>query len=71
MVEQEWMKFVSTGSVQDYLNYRGHQGSEGFRGDATLSMASDREHTGGSVRRNGAGHSADGHGAVSNPGGGI
>ena len=71
MVEQEWMKFVSTGSVQDYLSYRSHQGSEGFYGDATLTMAADKEHTSGSVSRDGAVHSSDGHGIVSNPSGVI
>ena len=66
MVTQEWTKFASTGSIQDDLNYKCH-GS----GDATLSMMADREQTGGSVRRNGADHNADGHGIIRSPGGRI
>ncbi len=66
MVTQEWTKFASTGSIQDYLSYKCH-GS----GDATLSMMADREQTGGSVRRNGADHNADGHDIIRSPGGRI
>ena len=68
MIEQEWMKFASTGSVKDYLSYKGHQEAEG---DATGSMLAGKNSTGRSVNGYGAGHRADGHGIVSSPGGGI
>ena len=71
MIEQEWMKFASTGSVKDYLNYKGHQGAEGIYGDATSSMLAGRNSTGRSVNGYGASHRADGYGVVSNPSGGI
>ena len=71
MVEQEWMKFASTGSIQDYLDYKCHQGTEGIYGGATDAMAADRENMGRSVDRYGADHSADGHGVIVNPSGGI
>ena len=63
MVEQEWMKFASTGSVQDYLSYRGHK--------EAWPIAEDRENRGRSVNRYGTEDSADGHGAASNASGGI
>lgn len=71
MVAQEWTKFASTGSIQDYLTYKCHGSGEGVRGDATLSMMADQEQTNGSVRRNGADHNADGHGIIRSPGGRI
>ncbi len=71
MIEQEWMKFASTGIVQDYLSYKGHQGAEGIYGDATASMMAGRDSTGGSVNRYGADHSVDGHGTFSSPSGGV
>lgn len=71
MVAQEWKKFASTGSIQDYLSYKCRRSNEGVSGDATLSMMADRDQTGGSVRRNGADHNADGHGIVRSPGGRI
>lgn len=71
MVEQEWMKFASTGSIQDYLNYRGRRDSEGVTGAATVSMMADREHISGSVKEYGTDHSADGHGVICSPGGRI
>ena len=46
MIEQEWMKFASTGSVKDYLNYKSHQEAEGIYGDATSSMLAGRNSTG-------------------------
>ena len=70
MVEQEWMKFASTGCIQDYLSYKSHQKAEGIYEDAAdLKMVS--ESTGRSVTGYGADHSADRHGAVSSPRGGI
>ena len=69
MVEQEWMKFASTGSVQDYLSYRSHQEAESVYGDATASMLAGRNSTGRSVKGYGSDHSADGYGAVSSPSG--
>ena len=71
MIEQEWMKFASTGSVKDYLNYKSHQEAEGIYGDATGAMLAGRNSTGRSVRGYGADHSADGHGVISNPSGGV
>ena len=71
MVEQEWMKFASTGSIQDYLNYKGCWNPAGVSGDATGFMAADREHISGSVKEYGADHSADGHGVIGRPGRGI
>lgn len=71
MIEQEWKRFVSTGSVQDYLNYKSHQEAEGIYGDATGAMLAGRNSTGRSVRGYGADHNADGHGAFSGPGRGI
>lgn len=68
MVDQEWMKFESTGSIQDYLSYKGHLDAEGIYGDATVSMAEGRSR---SVYRDGADHSADGHGVIRSPGGRI
>ncbi len=63
MVEQEWMKFASTGSVQDYLSYRCRLG-EDF-GEA------GRETMGRSVNRYGTEHSADGHGDICNSDRGV
>lgn len=71
MIEQEWKRFASTGSIQDYLNYKSCQEAEGINGDATSAMLAGRNSTGRSVNRYGADHSADGHGVVSGPGGGI
>lgn len=71
MIEQEWMKFASTGSIQDYLSYRNHQEAEGIYGDATASMMTDKESMGRSVSGYGTDHSADGHGVISSPGGRI
>lgn len=71
MIEQEWMKFASTGSVQDYLSYKSRQEAESIYGDATASMMAGRNSTGRSVKGYGADHSADGHGVISRPGGGI
>ncbi len=71
MVEQEWMKFASTGSVQDYLSYKCHQEAEGFYGGATDSLMTERENMGRSVDRYGTDHSADGHGVISNPSRGV
>ena len=71
MIEQEWMKFASTGSVRDYLSYKSHQEAEGIYGDATNSMLAGRNSTGRSVNSYGTGHRADGYGVVGIPGGGI
>lgn len=71
MIEQEWKRFASTGSIEDYLNYKSHQGAKGIYGDATDAMLAGRNSTGRSVNGNGADHNADWHGAVSGPGGGI
>ncbi|MEY8390099.1 hypothetical protein AALA98_01800 [Lachnospiraceae bacterium 45-W7] len=71
MIEQEWMKFASTGSIQDYLSYRCRQGTEGVYGDASSSMLAGTDTTGRSVNGYGTDHSADGHGVISSPGGGI
>lgn len=71
MIEQEWMKFASTGSVQDYLSYRSHQEAECVYGDATASMLAGRNGAGRSVNGYGADHSADGHGVIGRPGRGI
>lgn len=71
MIEQEWKRFASTGSIQDYLNYKSHQEAEGIYGDATGAMLAGRNSTGRSVKKNGADHSADGHGIVGGPGGGV
>lgn len=65
MIEPEWMKFESTGSVTDYLNYKGH-----MEGGATASMI-EQEEKGRSVAVYGTDHSADGHGVISSPGGRI
>ncbi len=71
MIEQEWKRFASTGSIHDYLNYKSHQEAEGIYGDATGAMLAGRDPIDRSVNIYGADHSADGHGAVSSPGGGI
>lgn len=71
MIEQEWMKFASTGSVKDYLNYKSHQEAEGIYGDATSSMLAGRNSTGRSENGYGAGHRTDRYGVGGNPGGGI
>lgn len=71
MIEQEWKKFASTGSIHDYLNYKSHQEAEGLYGDATGAMLAERNCTGRSVKGYGAEHSADRHGVISSPGGGI
>ncbi len=71
MIEQEWMKFASTGSVQDYLSYRSHQETESVCKDAAVSMLAGRNSTGRSVKGYGADHSVDGHGVISRPSGGI
>lgn len=71
MIEQEWKRFASTGKVEDYLNYKSHQEAEGIYGDATGAMLAGRNSTGRSVNGYGADHSADRHGAVSGPSGGI
>lgn len=71
MIEQEWKRFASTGSIEDYLNYKSHQEAEGIYGDATGAMLAGKNSTGRSVNRYGADHNADGHGAVSGPSGGI
>ena len=71
MVEQRWTRFASTGSVQDYLSYKCHQTTEGACGYATLSLMADREYRSGSVGKNGAEHSAYGHGFISSPSGRI
>ncbi|GFI30177.1 hypothetical protein IMSAGC013_01565 [Lachnospiraceae bacterium] len=66
MVAQEWTKFASTGSIQDYLTYKGHGSRE-----AALSMMAEREEKGGSVRRDGADHNADRYDFICGPGGRI
>ena len=71
MIEQEWMKFASTGSIQDYLSYKCHQEAEGIYGDATAAMTTDRENLGRSVKKYGAEHSADWHSIISSPSGRI
>lgn len=68
MIEAEWKRFESTGSIKDYLSYRGH--TDGVYGDATSSMI-EREGRSRSVTEHGADHSADGHGVISSPGGRI
>ena len=65
MVETEWMKFERTGSITDYLSYKGH-----IEGAATSSMI-EQEERGRSVAGYGTDHSADGHGVISSPGGRI
>ena len=71
MVEQEWMKFVSTGHIQDYLNYKSQSETEKTHGDATISMMAEREHTSGSVKEYGTDHNLDGHGVICSPSGRI
>ena len=71
MVEQEWMKFASTGSIQDYLSYKGCRGMEAVLGGATDSVLAGRETRGRSVERYGTDHSADGHSVISYPSGGV
>lgn len=71
MVDQEWMKFASTGRIEDYLSYRCRQEPEGFYGGAADSVMAGRENMGRSVDGYGTGHSADGHGVISNPSGGV
>ena len=71
MVEQEWMKFASTGSIQDYLSYKGRQESEGLYGDATGSLLAGGNGIDRSVTGYGADHNADRYGTVGSPGGGI
>lgn len=70
MIEQEWMKFASTGSIQDYLSYRCRQGAQGVYGDAA-SMLAAKDSTGRSVSEYGTDRSADGHGVICRPSGGI
>ncbi len=43
MVEQEWMKFASTGSIQDYLSYKGRRGTDAVLGGATDSVLAGGE----------------------------
>lgn len=64
MIEPEWMKFQSTGSITDYLSYKG------YRASAESSMAGQEER-GRSVEEYGTDHSADRHGTISSPGGRI
>ena len=45
MIEQEWKRFASTGSIQDYLNYKCHQAGGGYGGTAA-SMMADKDGTG-------------------------
>ncbi|MCI9137569.1 MAG: hypothetical protein HFH48_08390 [Lachnospiraceae bacterium] len=71
MIEQEWTKFINTGSIQDYLNYKCHQEAEGICRDTAAFMMSGRDCTGRSVREYGTDHSADGHGVIGGPGGRI
>lgn len=65
MIDTEWMKFESTGSVTAYLNYKGH-----MEGVATSSMI-EQEGKGRSEAGYGTDHSADGHGVIRSPGGRI
>lgn len=65
MIEPEWMKFESTGSITDYLNYKGHWE------DRAVSSVTGQEEKGRSVAGYGADHSADGHGVIRSPGGRI
>ena len=71
MIDREWIKFASTGSIQAYLDYKHQLEAEGISGDATASMMTDMENTGRSVRGYGADHSADRYGIVGNPDGRI
>ena len=68
MIEQEWMKFESTGSVMDYLSYAGHR--DGMCKVAVMSVA-EHEERNRSVTEHGADHSTDGHGVIRSPGGRI
>ncbi len=63
-MEPEWMKFESTGSIGDYLSYKGHM-------DDVVTSSVEQEGKGRGVVENGAYHSADGHGVISSPGGRI
>ncbi len=71
MADQEWMKFASTGRIQDYLSYKCQQGAGIVSGDAAASFRAGREQTGRSVEGYGKDHSADGHCTICGPGGGI
>ena len=71
MIEQEWIKFSSTGSIEDYLSYKSHQEAESAYRDASASMLAGSNGLDRSVNGYGADHSADGHGVISSPGGGI
>ena len=71
MVEQEWMKFASTGNIQAYLSYKGHRGTDAVLGGATDSVLAGGETIGRSVERYGTDHSADGHSVISYPSRGV
>lgn len=63
MMEPEWMQFENTGSIIDYLRYKGQVD------DVAVSI--EEKGKGRSVTENGTYHSADGYGAFSSSGGGI
>ena len=63
MIEPEWMKFESTGSITDYLSYKG------CVDDLATSSVIKQEEKGRSVAEYGTDHSADGYGAISGTGG--
>lgn len=65
MIEPEWMKFESTGSVTDYLRFKGQLTET----DAAIRRA--QEEKGRSVTEDGTDHSADRHGVIGSSGGRI
>ncbi len=71
MIDREWIKFASTGSIQAYLDYRDSLRADGLYGGKAPSGEEAREDAGGSVKWNGAEHTADRHGAVGGPDRGI
>ncbi len=71
MIDQEWIKFSNTGSIQDYLSYKSRQEAESACADADACMLAGSNGLDRSVKGYGADHSADGHGIISSSGGGI
>lgn len=67
MIDQTWMKFISTGSVRDYLSYKNCSKEERSDNIAASNMVSGSESKGGSVKEYGADHKVDGYSAICNP----
>lgn len=66
MTDQMWMKFISTGSIRDYLSYKNCSNTEEYDKSTASYMASDSEEMGRSVKGYGADHSVNGYGAICN-----